>query len=340
MKHILFVVVALFIKTLVSGQEIVVSSLTDTGRLFLSGNILYYSHEDKVSFIDITESNPTSTLLISGLSNPTGMALKDNFLYVAQYDADNIIKLDLSLPNPIPIVVTSFSSNYNMLVIVDNVIYYTNNQVGAVLQYDITTDTASGLVPGLNGPIGITHKDGLLYIGDAGDGKIYTFEIANPSAGVTEIASGLDRPIGIEFKEDELYIADFDDQKIVKFNITNNPIIIEDVITNLDLPGDIALSENIIYIMEDTRISKYELTLSIDEFDFSKTRLYPNPANHNIGIAGIKEKTFYNIYESVGRKISQGELSPNQKIDVSNLYSGSYFVKLKSESRTFRFIKI
>ena len=66
--------------------------------------------------------------------------------------------------------------------------------------------------------------------------------------------------------------------------------------------------------------------------DDDKLGIYPNPAHNNVTI-NLKEAANLTIYDMNGRIILEKQLfEGNQKIDISNINSGIYFMKLKSNS--------
>jgi len=65
-------------------------------------------------------------------------------------------------------------------------------------------------------------------------------------------------------------------------------------------------------------------------------KIYPNPNDDFIKVANFTgEAIIYNLF---GEKIWEGEVSENIKIDISNFYTGTYFIKLKDE--VYKFYKI
>jgi len=79
--------------------------------------------------------------------------------------------------------------------------------------------------------------------------------------------------------------------------------------------------------------------LNTNEFEMNnKIKIFPNPSNSFIYISGLKKLEMYTIYNMLGTKISVGNVSDNEKIDIYNLNSGIYFLKFKS-GNALKFIK-
>ena len=85
-------------------------------------------------------------------------------------------------------------------------------------------------------------------------------------------------------------------------------------------------------------------TLSNDEFqNVAKFSLFPNPATDFIEIEGLDDTTFsnYTIFNTVGKKVLSSENLMTNKVDVSSLNTGLYFISISYENRvqTLKFIK-
>lgn len=74
-------------------------------------------------------------------------------------------------------------------------------------------------------------------------------------------------------------------------------------------------------------------TLSIDDNLVDRTfSIYPNPTNSKVNIKSENKFNEVEIYNVLGQKVLSSKISENQEIDMSLLTSGTYFLKLKSES--------
>ena len=74
-------------------------------------------------------------------------------------------------------------------------------------------------------------------------------------------------------------------------------------------------------------------TLSIDDNLVDSTfSIYPNPTNSKVNIKSENKFDEVEIYNILGQKVLSSKILENQEIDMSSLTSGTYFLKLKSES--------
>jgi hypothetical protein len=70
----------------------------------------------------------------------------------------------------------------------------------------------------------------------------------------------------------------------------------------------------------------------------SKFNIYPNPTSNYIIIKGLTEKSTLKIYNQEGKLILQKIIYVDERIDVSGLPSGIYFMQIAEV--VHRFIKI
>lgn len=95
--------------------------------------------------------------------------------------------------------------------------------------------------------------------------------------------------------------------------------------------------------IDDINISG-SMPLSIDQFSENTVRIYPNPVNDNVlnvKLFNSQSNLSYRILNILGQEIMSGTLE-NEKIEVSNITSGTYFLSLESNGSTFikKFIKL
>ena len=84
-------------------------------------------------------------------------------------------------------------------------------------------------------------------------------------------------------------------------------------------------------------------TVGTEDFQNAEFRLYPNPAREQLSIEMTDAASTYQveIYDMLGKKVGSSEIQNKGQINVSSLASGTYLVKLNSNSQTFtvRFVK-
>lgn len=70
----------------------------------------------------------------------------------------------------------------------------------------------------------------------------------------------------------------------------------------------------------------HDTYLAVNQLDGAKIQIFPNPVSHYLTISGIKSAKSYAIYDVSGKLVISATFS--QKIDVSQLSSGMYFLKI------------
>ncbi|WP_299113484.1 T9SS type A sorting domain-containing protein [uncultured Winogradskyella sp.] len=75
-------------------------------------------------------------------------------------------------------------------------------------------------------------------------------------------------------------------------------------------------------------------SLSLDSNTLSKVAIYPNPSNGNITLqAQTNEDAQISVYNILGNRVYQTTQSLNSEMDLSNLKTGIYLVKIEAEGK-------
>lgn len=74
----------------------------------------------------------------------------------------------------------------------------------------------------------------------------------------------------------------------------------------------------------------YTIGVGVDEIANSKIKLYPNPSTGKFYISGVEGEADVSIFDITGKKLHEFE-NVSGKIDVSELHSGIYFIRITSE---------
>jgi hypothetical protein len=80
-------------------------------------------------------------------------------------------------------------------------------------------------------------------------------------------------------------------------------------------------------------------SLGVGNFNKNSINIYPNPATYQINISNITVVKSFEIFNANGKVILKSDKLISNSIDISNLSSGIYFLKLGS-METVKFIKI
>lgn len=75
--------------------------------------------------------------------------------------------------------------------------------------------------------------------------------------------------------------------------------------------------------------------LSVDDENAIAFNIYPNPTSEHLFVTGLNDKAFIEIFDTLGKRLISTSIDFNQnKIDVSQLNSGIYFIKVNSLKST------
>lgn len=94
-------------------------------------------------------------------------------------------------------------------------------------------------------------------------------------------------------------------------------------ITNLDEPSDTLLATYNFLITGDV-----SCVTSTSEIDKEVIRIYPNPSSGYFQLSETQAIQQLLMYDMLGQKIRQFEVSPDQQYDISGLPAGAYLIQL------------
>jgi hypothetical protein len=300
-------------------------------QFYLLTMILFFSYSNSIA---------QSTTVISQLNNPTGIFIDEDNMYICEFDGNKISKIDISNNNPtLQDVFTSISSCESLFVN-GNDIYVARPAPGKISKIDISSNppTVTDLVTG-NLPVGLLLIGNDLYFSNYISNKISKIDISITNPPIIDVITGLSGPYDLQLNGNDLYISQIDGNKISKIDISSgNPTAIDFV--NATSPHDIAFKDNILYFSSGNEISKIDLTLSVEQAILPENALqiYPNPSQSFLNISGLSKRESYTIYNNLGTVIDTGHIMSNENIDIKNLTSGVYFIKVSNRS-TVKFIK-
>ncbi|MEZ4797745.1 MAG: T9SS type A sorting domain-containing protein [Flavobacteriaceae bacterium] len=104
--------------------------------------------------------------------------------------------------------------------------------------------------------------------------------------------------------------------------------------------GDLDIA-SIAYNDDDVNIfNNQKITLSINDAENFTPKIFPNPASSKLYLNDISVKTYkVSIYDLLGKKIFDSNLSSNLPMDISTLKSGIYFLRFDRLNKILKFIK-
>lgn len=98
------------------------------------------------------------------------------------------------------------------------------------------------------------------------------------------------------------------------------------------------------FVVDNLSVSTTGGNLSTEDFNLSDIKIYPNPTNGLINIAGIEANKIneISIFNQLGQKVMNLNASQlnNNSLDISDLNTGVYFVQLKDDSNNNKTMKI
>lgn len=280
----------------------IISGLNGPFGMAIKGNDLYFTQffGNKVSKIDVTQSNPVIEDVVTGISLPTALEFKGNELYIAIGGAHKISKIDITASNPTLIDVVNM---------------------------------------GLQFPIDLTSDENNLYLLDDDSHIIYKIDINAPLPVIPQPIITLENAFALTLIDSSLYYGELTERKVYKIDVTQTNPQPQEVLNNSSATGFTNIN-NELYIADTGKIIKTTIeTLSLPNLvSETEISIYPNPSSDYITISKNNSDKNYTIYNVLGEKVISNELLKQSKISISHLENGIYFLKLDSY-KTLKFIK-
>ncbi len=276
--------------------------------IIVRNNMLYIAEfgSKKVSMVDLVESGPNTMPLdvAVDLKAPVGIAFYGNNLYIAEFDANKISRTDVTRLKP---------NNEDFLV-------------------------------NLNGPSSLVEYDGYIYFTEKKSGTISRVDVSSKGLGDVEVLlTGLDRPIGLAIRRSKLYFTEEGNAYVSEVDINSHilkPVVlteIMDVGARLEINGDdLYISQR--YSGDILRFSLLQLGIGERE-GISEMAVYPNPTKRFVSLNEMGNSADIQLLTINGEVIFTKEIRRGEKIDLSGLDEGIYFLRI-NELETVRIQKV
>jgi streptogramin lyase len=185
-----------------------------------------------------------SPTLVSGLSNPYGIAVSGGTLWIANYSSGTIGEYNATTGAAVNAALISGLSAPAAIVVSGANLWVTSDGGGTIGEYNATTGAAvnATLVSGLNGPYGIALSGGNLWVTNYYSGTIGEYNATTGAVVNAALVSGLSGPFGIAVSGGNLWVADNSTNKIGEYNATTGAAVNASLVSGLRGPCGIALS--------------------------------------------------------------------------------------------------
>ncbi|WOD44309.1 T9SS type A sorting domain-containing protein [Hwangdonia lutea] len=216
------------------------------------------------------------TDVATGLNSPNCLAVKGDYLYIAELNGNKISKIDLTISNPTPITVITGVNAPRGLVFNGDELYISENSENKISKINVTdvTPTKTDLITGITNPGRMVLHGNALYIAEdpnappVNNKKIYKVDVSQPTPTLSTFVTGVRTAKDLWITGNYMYIAVYQGNKISKVDITAATPVLTDEITGMPAPIGLALDGNDLYISHYTaaggggnKISKIDITV-------------------------------------------------------------------------------
>jgi len=336
----------------VNSQKSIITTISSklVDVLVHENNFYISTMDGEVVKIDLMEGSPTPKNIITGLSIPAGMAIKEGELYISDFNDGKILKINLNEEFPNPVDVLTNLNNPFGLAFEGNVLYFTeagdsSEKNGKISKIDLSKDNPLkvNLFSDVARPFNILINNNNLYVVEASGQRVYKIDITSLSPEIIELYntdSGL--LTGLAIKNDYLYFSNLHTGKIFKINVKEEnplPIIVDETSTTYGL----AFYESNLIVAEHesgkiVKFGKQSLRIK-DILSQKKLNVINNYLKHEIEINGINESISLKIFDLNGKKVADFIIADNvYKINTEEYRPGVYFIII-DENYSYKFIR-
>ncbi|UFH30880.1 T9SS type A sorting domain-containing protein [Chryseobacterium sp. C-71] len=216
-----------------------------------------------LTFLTINLNAQVTDVLTTGLTDPAGLAISGNTLFIAEsFGADKISKIDISSASPTKIDVVSGLSGPDGLAINGNTLYIAETNADRISKIDISSATpiVETVITNVLEPTGIVIDGNYLYIAEYNANKISKLNLTTLVK--TDYLTGISGPTGLVISNNILYFSDFDTNVISKVDLTAAMPVITQLSSGFDEPASLNLVGSELYIANygSGKLSKMNIT--------------------------------------------------------------------------------
>ncbi|MBD3864691.1 DUF5050 domain-containing protein [Olleya marilimosa] len=319
-------------------------------NLRINQSILFHHFNDTDTYIDIigldvTEQNPTSMIIAQNDNYGTSgiYDVNNDYIFISQLAYDKIVKKNRVSGSISDVCLSSKArwmrqhNDYIFFIDADNNFYKTN--------YTDTNLNDKELV--LNNTVSeielLTFYGDELFFLNKSTNKISKIDINSTMPQIEDVISfSINGTFSIS--ENYLYYCDLinNNYSLLRINLLTNaqPIVLS---TNFIASSIVVKGGYIYYIKQNgTGQSIYESNLgdilSTEEYENNNEITLETTGINFIKINNLKTSEKYIIYDLSGREVIKGIIFPKEEINIRNISSGLWILKLENGS-TFKFLK-
>jgi hypothetical protein len=202
------------------------------------------SNLNTIGEYNATTGAPVNFALVSGLSDPEGIALSGGNLFVANSNIGTIGEYDATTGAPVnPTLVSGLALPQGIALSGGNL--FVSNGSGTIGEYNATTGAPVNptLVSGLSRPGGIVLSGGNLFVTNeiSGGGWIGEYNATTGAPVNPTLVSGLNVPVDIALSGGDLFVANLISRTIGEYNATTGAPVNPTLVSTLSGPGGIVV---------------------------------------------------------------------------------------------------
>ncbi len=291
--------------------------------------------------------------LATDLESAYGQAVLGDIMYIADPIGQAIYKTDLKNGNYVKILNTPNAQPVGLVIrkdpaTGDDFLYYSIYEKGGEvykLNISQTSSIPKVVLTDLGWAAGLAMRNDVMYIAEPKGNRILKLDFSASTLEAKTVYSNLEEPTSLLFYGDNLLIGEYSGGYISKVNVTDDLATPEILVPGLRGPSGLAVHEEYLYFgqYEVGKVSRFYIGAIVDtkniEADAAYS-IYPNPTNDFLYLDNWEwngQSEAAEIISSNGSLIKRIELEASGRIDVSEMPSGFYFLKL-GDKKPLKFV--
>ncbi|AXG72442.1 hypothetical protein KORDIASMS9_04716 [Kordia sp. SMS9] len=316
--------------------EIATTGLLNPVGVAKNGNTLFISSVGNMSIRqkDLSNTSTTdTTVFLPNFDFGVFLTFQGNDLYIPMLANNKVVKIDVTNPTAVLTDVVTNVPTPMGLAFRNNELYISLRQDAKIVKVDLTQSnpTAVDVVTGIPG----TFVNGIAFRGDelfiTHGNTISKINVTDANPVLTEVLIANSNPVDVAFDGNFLYFSLPSDTAVARADVTQAMPVIDTFLTLPNGPWGLLIDGSDLYIAEQTgsRVVLFDLTtLSVAEASARRFTYYPNPTKDVLHISGLTNSTSYVLSDQQGKEIMEGTLNSTDKLDVSSVANGIYFLRL------------
>jgi hypothetical protein len=252
-------------------------------RFFSMAAIVFAVVLGNVLFFQTAKAAWTSQNISSDVSNPYAIAAQGTYVYVADYDIDNVIRMEAGGANRVNLGLPFSVNKASGIAVDDSTIYISNEEFGVVSIMDLDGSNSGVFETGawLDRPHGLDVDNSYLYVASTGANQIVRISKDGSNDTTLIDSDEINSPYDVAIHGSYIYVTDSGNNRIIRTDMNGNGL--EVLASGLNNPRGIDVDGSGNIYFADSGINAVK---RIDAVNLSVETLYTVSSPAGVAVGG------------------------------------------------------